>query len=84
MHLTDALSVLENYDLEKLQNIIVDIFDVVLESDTMLTPHDINQWEPNIFIKVDVLIGSQVYTSRSVVIVSILPSPEVLHGHIIC
>ena len=53
MNLTDVLSVLESYDSEGFHNIIVNIFDVILEDATMFLPHNLPQIEPNIFLRVD-------------------------------
>ena len=46
MHLADALSVLENYEPERLHNIIADIFHMVLEGALMFPPHALFQIEP--------------------------------------
>ena len=41
MHLTDALGVLDNADYERFHNVILNIFDVVLEDAPMPFPHDL-------------------------------------------
>ena len=63
MHLRDALGVLENYNYEGFQNIIVNIFDVILEYTPMFLPRALPQLETNIFFKVDALIRAQVSIS---------------------
>ena len=56
----DALGVLGYSDSEGLYNIIVDIFDVVLEDPPMFLPHALPQLKLNILLKVDGIIHSQV------------------------
>ena len=47
----DALGVLENSDSKGFHNIIVNIFDMILEDAPMFLPRDLPQLEPNIFFK---------------------------------
>ena len=47
MHLTDALIVRENAYPKGLQNIIVDIFDVVLKDRTVIPTHAIYHIKPD-------------------------------------
>ena len=58
MHLYNALGVAKNSDTEWLQNIITDIFQVVLVDTLMLPLHALPQLEPKLFIKVDAFIKS--------------------------
>ena len=45
MHLTEALSVMDNEYPEGLHNIIVIIFDMVLKDVPVITPHTLSQLE---------------------------------------
>ena len=67
MHLTSAISVLENADSGGLHNSIVDIFYVALVDDPMPLPHALPQLEPNIFLKVHVSVASQVHIPQAIV-----------------
>ena len=51
MHLIDALGVLENSNSEEFHNIIVNIFDLILEYTSVFLPHALTQLEPNLFLK---------------------------------
>ena len=46
MHLVDTLSVLEDDYPEWLHNIIVDVFNIVLERDIVISPHALFQLKP--------------------------------------
>ena len=59
MHITDALGILENYDSEGFHNIIVNIFDMVLEYAPMFLPHALPQLKPNLFLKVNAPVHYQ-------------------------
>ena len=62
MNLTDALKLLEKYYPERFYNAIVNIFDVVLESAPMRTPHALPQLELNISLNIDSSIKPLVHT----------------------
>ena len=66
MHLTDALSILENSDSEGFHHIIMNIFDMILEYTPMFLPHALPQLEPNLLLKFDALIHSQISIPVSV------------------
>ena len=83
MNLTDVLGILEDSDSKGLHNIIVDIFYVVLEDAPMFLPHALPQLEPNILIKVDALIHSQIIIPVCVRSILLCPSQDLLHGYIL-
>ena len=77
MHLLDVFRITDSYDTEGLHNIIVNVFEVVLEYSTALPPHALSQLEPNILLKVDALFHSEVgipVVSKSI---TLIPSLEV-------
>ena len=47
------LGILDNYDSEGIHNIIVNIFDVIMEDTLVFLLHALTQIESNIFLKVD-------------------------------
>ena len=66
------ISVLNHLKTERFHNFIVNIFDMVLESDPMLPPHAFAQLELNLFLKVASHIRSHVYISLKPSKVSVL------------
>ena len=52
----DALGVQENSDSERFHNIIVNLFDVILEYTPMFIPHAIPHIKPNTFLKLYAII----------------------------
>ena len=58
MHITDAHSILENSDSERLQSFVVDVFDMVLEGLPVFNPHAIYQLKPQLLIKVGAILLS--------------------------
>ena len=66
MHLTDVLSELDNSEYERLHNIVVGVFGVVLECWTMFTPYALSETEAQILIKVGSLLRSTDRVSQSV------------------
>ena len=62
MYLKDAIIVMDNSDSDWFHNIIMNIFDVVLEDALMLFLYALPQLEPNLFIKVDASVASQLHT----------------------
>ena len=59
--LAGVLGILEDSDSEGFQNVTVNIFDMVLEGAPMFLPHALPQLEPNIFLKVDSHVRTQVH-----------------------
>ena len=57
----DVLGVLENSDSEGFHNIVVNIFDVILEDAPIYPPHALLELEPNIFLKVKAYVHTQVH-----------------------
>ena len=57
----DALSVMDNSEMEGFHNITVNLFDVILEYSPMLTPHAVSQVKPNLLLKVNALVQSQIF-----------------------
>ena len=57
----DMLSILENSYSERFHNFIVNIFDVALVHAPMPLPNNLPQIEPNIFLKVDTSVASQLH-----------------------
>ena len=55
----DALGVQENFGSEAFHNIIVNIFDVILEDSPIFLLYDIPQLEPNHFLKVNSPVRAQ-------------------------
>ena len=81
MNITDTLSVLENADSESISNVIVDVFDVVLESWPVFPPHAPSQLKPQLLLKVGALLR---YTDRFYQFVysaNLGPSLELFHGN---
>ena len=76
MHLLDVFRITENYDTEGLHNIIVNVFEVVLEYSTALPPHALSQLEPNILLRVDTLVQSQIGIPVVVKPIFLIPSSE--------
>ena len=62
MHLTDALGTLDNYNSEGFHNVIVNIFDMVLEDSPMLFPHAITKLKTNLSLKSEASVPYQVHT----------------------
>ena len=58
MHLTDALSVVENADSEWFHNVILNIFDVYLVDAPMPLLYDLIQLKSHLFPKVDTSVAS--------------------------
>ena len=81
MHITDNLSALENSDNERLHNIIVDVFDVVLEGLPVFPPHDISQIEPQLLLKVGAPFQSADRVFVSADSIHLGPSLEIFHGN---
>ena len=52
MHLADALSVLENYDSERLLNVIMYVFGMTLKGLPVFLPHDLSKLKPQLLLKV--------------------------------
>ena len=52
---------MEDSDSEWFHNVIVNIFDIVLEESTTFLSNAINQLEPNIFLKVKAYVHTQVH-----------------------
>ena len=77
----DALIVMENSDSERLNNIIVYVFDTVLEVSQVFPPHDLSQLEPKILLKVVSTLRSSGRIYCSIDRIHIVPSPELFHGH---
>ena len=82
VHLTDAISVLENDDSEGFHNVVVNIFDVTLIDYMMPLPHTLPQLKPNIFLKFNASVASQVHIPQAVDGIRFFPSPELRHGKI--
>ena len=59
VHLADALSVLDNSNHESFHNLIVNIFDVVMESALFLPSYALAKLVPNIFLRVYAQIAPQ-------------------------
>ena len=55
MHLLKAFSIAENSNSEGFHNIIVNVFDVILEYALILPLYALSQLKPNLLIKVDAL-----------------------------
>ena len=51
MHLADALSVLENYDSERLLNVIMYVFGMTLKGLPVFLPRDLSQLETQLLLK---------------------------------
>ena len=80
MHIHNALGVVDNYDTKWFQNIIVNVFRVVLVDALVIPPHALCQLEPNILLEVDAFIKPQVGTPVISNTVFIFPSTEVVCG----
>ena len=80
MHISNALGVAENPDVEGIHNIIVNVLQVVLVDDLVISPYEFCQFEPKFPLEIDTLINYQVcmpVISRSV---RIFPIPEIVCG----
>ena len=82
MHILYALNVMENFDSEGFCNIIMNIFDVILEYTPVILPHALYQIELKLLIKFDALIHAQLRIPVSVNAIYLRPSPESLYGYI--
>ena len=80
MHLHNTLKVADNSDTEWFQNIIANVFQVVLVEASVLPPHALPQLEPNILLKVGTFIKSHVGIPVISNTVTLLPGPKVFHG----
>ena len=60
MHLPNALGVVENYDTKGFNNIISNVFQVVMLDAPVIPPHSFPQLEPKLLLEVDAFIKSQV------------------------
>ena len=58
MYISDALSVLEIFDPEWIQNSIVNLFHMILEGALMFPTHDIYQLESQLLFKVCAMLRS--------------------------
>ena len=76
MHLLEALIIVENSDSEWFQNIIVNIFDVVLEYTPMLLQHALSQFEINLRLEVDALVQPQVRNPVIIKTIFLRPRPQ--------
>ena len=77
----DVLSVLENSESERIHNVIVGVFDVVLEVLPVFPPHDIYQLEPQLLIKVVAPLRSADRISQYIGSFYLGPSLEMFHGN---
>ena len=80
MHIHNALGVADNPDTEWINNIIANVFQVVLVDTLVLPPHALTQLEPKLIIKVDSFIKYQVGIPVIYNIVNLCPSPKVVSG----
>ena len=58
MHLSNAISVADNYYTEGIHNIIVNVLQMILVDAILLSPHAFPQLKPNIPLEVNALINS--------------------------
>ena len=84
MHLTYVFGVLGNAYPKGLQNIIVNIFDVVLKYGTMFPPHALAHIKPHIFFEFGAALHSCEYTAIKIHTVYLVTITELLHSHILC
>ena len=81
MHISNALSIAENFNTEGIHNIIVNLLQVVLVDTPVLSPHAFTQLEPYIPLKVDALIHIKVRMSIIPRGIHIGPRPESLRRY---
>ena len=80
MHILYAFSVIDNYDLEGFHNIIVNVFDVILEYNKMIPLHVIYQIEPKLLLKVYARFQYQVGLPVIINPIFLIPSLESIRG----
>ena len=80
MHLLNTLGVAENSEMEWFQNIVANVFKVVLVDASVLPPHALYQLEPKKLLGVDAFIKSQVSIPVISNSVFLRLSPEVVRG----
>ena len=78
MHLLGAISIVDNYDMEWIHNVIANIFEMVLKGDLVFPPHRIYQLRPKIFIKFNKLFYSKVFIPVIANTKTLILSPEVV------
>ena len=84
VNIVDTISELDNSDPGGFHNVIVNIFYVVLEGSLVPLPHVLTQLEPNISIKVNASITSQLHIPWAVISISLCLSPDFLHSNNLC
>ena len=75
MHLADSISVLEDSDPEWLHNIIVCVFDMVLEGAPVIPSHVLSRLEPQLLLMVGTMLRSSEHIYQYVDSVHLGPSP---------
>ena len=67
---------MENFGSKGFHNIIVNVFDVILEYTQALLTHALYQLEPKPLLEVDVLVHDQGSITVNVKPILLIPSPE--------
>ena len=82
MNIINTTSVLENAFPKGLQIFVVNIFDVFLKDGILFPPHSIAQLKSQLFLEFGAELRSCEHIFIRIHTVSLVPSPELLHGHI--
>ena len=66
---------MKNYDSEGFNNIIVNVFNLIMEYTLMLFPHAISQLKPKLLLELNVLVHTQVSIPVIFKPILFIPSP---------